>query len=392
MNRRRFLRTATGSALGVALAGCLVSDEDGASTSEGGATTTDDATAGTDATTGDGTTVGSTTTASPDLSGTLTVATYSSFFNAPSSSPGAWVKEEFEKQYPEATVKYTAPESGVNYYIQRKRQGAGIDADVYVGLNAGELVRIDEKLPNRRLFRKTGTDRVPNASHVKPDLQIDPKGRAIPYDTGYISLVYDENEVSNPGTFDALTRDRYAGTLLAQNAQTSDTGRAFLLWTVKTLGEGAYLDYWKRLVDNDTRILKNWDAAYSAYSNGERPIVVSYSTDQVYANRYDQDMSKHQVGFLNDQGYANPETMAAFAGADEPDLADAFMDFLLSKRVQSKIPVLNVQFPATDHAAPPKSFSEYAYEPPEAVTFTYDELQGNVERWIDEWARRVASR
>ena len=398
MNRRHFLRGVTTGVTGIVLAGCVSTENGGedTTTTERGTTARETTRGETETTAGTrpGTTERSTPTATPepDLEGTLRVATYSAFVSSPSSSPGAWIKEQFEKRYPNATLQYETPDSGINHYLQRRQQGVGIDADVYVGLNTDELIKIDEKLSTRQLFRPIDEGRLENADHVIPELKVDPKGRALPYDTGYISLVYDEREVSAPGTFEALTKPAYEGTLLAQNAQTSDTGKAFLLWTIHTLGEDEYLDYWQRLVDNDVRILENWDKAYAAYGNGQRPIVVSYSTDQVYANRYDQNMKRHQVGFLNDQGYANPEGMAVFETTDSPDLARAFVDFMLSKEVQSKLPVLNVQYPATDHADLPAEFEKYAYTPDEPVTFTYDELKGNVETWVDQWARRIATK
>jgi len=402
MERRTFLRSVGTGVTGIVLAGCVTSDG-----GDGGDTPTDTETTSRETTTtGSGTESGTTTgtrsgtteesspttTPEPDLEGTLRVATYSAFVGSPSSSPGTWVKKTFEKQYPNATLQYETPDSGINHYLQRRRQGAGIDADVYVGLNTDELIKIDEQLPGKRLFRRLDEGRLDNASHVIPELKVDPKGRALPYDTGYISLVYDEREVSAPGTFEALTKPEYEGTLLAENAQTSDPGKAFLLWTIHEFGEDGYLDYWSDLVDNDVRLLENWDKAYAAYGENQRPMVVSYSTDQVYANRYDQNMKRHQVGFLNDQGYANPEGMAIFEATDEPDLARAFVDFMLSKKVQSKLPVLNVQYPATDHANLPAEFDKFAYTPDEPVTFTYDELKGNVESWVDEWARQIATK
>ncbi|MFT4889139.1 MAG: thiamine transport system substrate-binding protein [Halobacteriales archaeon] len=398
MDRRTFLRSVGTGVTGIALAGCVTTESGGGETTTSGGSPTESETTtsgtGTATETRGETTAESTPTATPDpdLEGTLRVATYSAFVSSPSSSPGAWLKEAFEERYPNATLKYETPNSGINYYLQRRRQGAGIDADVYVGLNTDELIRIDDKLSGKRLFRRIDEKRLDNAGHVIPELKVDPKGRALPYDTGYISLVYDERTVSAPGTFEALAKPEYEGTLLAENAQTSDTGKAFLLWTIHTLGEDQYLDYWQRLIDNDVRILENWDKAYAAYGDGQRPMVVSYSTDQVYANRYDQNMKRHQVGFLNDQGYANPEGMAVFETTDEPDLARAFVDFMLSKPVQSKLPVLNVQYPATDHADMPAEFEKYAYTPDEPVTFTYDELKGNVETWVDEWARQIASK
>ncbi|WP_324663744.1 thiamine ABC transporter substrate-binding protein [Haloarcula sediminis] len=315
---------------------------------------------------------------------TLTVATYSSFTGE--DSAGNWLKSNFESEH-DATVEFTTPENGVSQFIQRKSEGAPIEADLFVGLNTGELVRADEQLDDQ-LFATADVD---GADSVKSELNFDPDGRVIPYDTGYISLVYDEGEVENPGTFDALLDPAYEDGLIAQNAQQSDPGRAFLLWTIHEKGPDSYLDYWQDLSDNGVQILSDWEPAYNAYTNEEAPMVVSYSTDQVYYHGEGVDMSRHQVGFLNDQGYANPEGMAQFADADNADLAREFMSFVLSEEAQKEIAVRNVQFPAVEGVEPGGDFGEYALEPPEPVTFSYDELAGNVDGWIEEWAREIVS-
>jgi thiamine transport system substrate-binding protein len=359
MRRRSFLRQA-GAAGVVGLAGCL-----GAQDGDGAGTGTPSGTPG----------------------GTLTVATYSSFTGE--GTAGTWLKGQFEAEYPGVTVEFVTPQSGLNQYIQRAQQDAPIDADLYVGLNTGELIRADQEL-DEDLFVVL-EDELEGADTVKESLRIDPDGRAIPYDTGYISLVYDENEVENPGTFDALLEPAYEDALITQNAQQSDPGRAFVLWTIIARGEDGYLDYWEGLVDNGVTILSDWEPAYNAYLDGEAPIVVSYSTDQVYYHGEGVDMARHQVGFLNDQGYANPEAMALFSTSDRPELGKRFMEFMLRPDSQAGIAVRNVQFPAVEGVDPGEEFSQYAHEPPEPVTFTYEELAGNVSEWIDAWARQVAS-
>ncbi|WP_135824799.1 thiamine ABC transporter substrate-binding protein [Halorussus ruber] len=380
--RRRTLLKHGATATVVGLAGCVGGDE-------GDQDTTTEATP-TETPMQETTEETTETTTEKSLSGTLKVATYSSFIDAPSTAPGGWLKKAFEKRHPDVTVKYQTPDNEVNYFIQRAAQGVDIDTDVYVGLNVDHLIRIDEKLGDKQLFASTGSE-LSNYGQVKDGLKFDPQNRAVPYDTGYISLVYDESGVdAAPETFQDLLKDQYSGDLIVQNAKTSITGRAFMLWTVNTLGEEQYLDYWKKLKNNGIKILGSWSDAYTAYENGEAPMVVSYSTDQVYANRQDKDLTKHQVGFLNDQGYANPEGMAKFADTDNPELAEEFMDFVLTKRAQTKIAQLNVQFPATDWAPLSDEFRKYAKEPENPVTFTYEELQGNLDGWVDSWARQIA--
>ena len=374
MKRRTLLTRGGAGVAGVAgLTGCLGEVDQ---SSESGGTSGTNGTNGTNE-----------STQSSQSGQTLTVATYSSFTGE--GTAGNWLKSAFEADNPETTVEFRTPENGINEFIQRKSQGAPIDADLYVGLNTGELVRADQRL-DESLFA-AASDRIEGVDTVKSDLDFDPDGRVVPYDTGYISLVYDEDEVDEPATFDALLESEYENGLIAQNAQQSDPGRAFLLWTINEYGADGYLGYWSQLVDNGVQILSDWESAYNAYTNEEAPMVVSYSTDQVYYHGEGVDISRHQVGFLNDQGYANPEGMAQFVDSDNPELAREFMSFMLSSEAQAEIATRNVQFPAVEGVDPGGDFGEYALEPPEAVTFSYDELAGTVDGWIDDWARQVVS-
>ncbi|MFC7205082.1 thiamine ABC transporter substrate binding subunit [Haloferax namakaokahaiae] len=379
MKRRTFLKVAGAGGASAMLAGCTGDgggqQEPTTTTESGDSTTTTNGT-----TTGGGNQV-------------LTVATYGAFVDAPSSSPGVWLKQEFESEF-DATLEWQTPDAGVNYYIERALRGVESDADAYVGLDAQMLVRIDEQLDESLFVPAEGLS---NLGDVNEELEFDPQGRAIPYDTGYISLVYDETQAESgtftaPETFDGLLDSEFEGDLLCQNPTSSATGQAFLLHTIDAKGEDGYLDYWAQLKDNGVRVLGTWEDSYTAYSNGEAPMVVSYSTDQVYAKESGADLAKHQIRFLNDQGYANPEGMAQFADAANPSMAAEFMDFMLRPEVQAEIAVRNVQFPATTTAELPADFAEYAKAPPEAVTFSYERLKGNLSEWTDAWAQEFASK
>ena len=328
----------------------------------------------------DGSTPTATGTGTPGTE-TLVVATYDSFVDG-DDPVGPWLKEAFEAEH-DAELEFTTPSEGINQYIRRAQQDADIEADLFVGLNVDELIRIDEGL-DEPLFDALDGD-LDRSDRIRDELRFDPDNRAVPYDTGYISLVYDENEVE-PTTFDDLTTSENEGALITQNAQQSDPGLAFLLWTIHEFGEDGYLDYWQALEDNDVRVLGSWSDAYNAYTAEEADMVVSYSTDQVFNG----DVPRHQVGFLDDQGYAQPEGMARFTEASNPDGAAELMEFMLLPDVQAEIAQKNVQFPAVDDADLDEEFAELAHVPPEPVTFTYDDLAGALDGWVEAWARQIA--
>ena len=350
MDRRKFL-TAAGAAAATGLSGCLLGSGGGGSGSD-----------------------------------RLVVGTYSAFIDSPSSSPGAWLKSAFESEF-DTELVWQTPSNELNHYVQRQQAGVDVEADCYLGLNTDDLVRVDRELDDP-LFAEAGD--IEGAEDVKPGLQFDPEDRAVPYDTGYISLVFDGTEMTAPETFEGLLDEEVRGDLIAQNPGSSTTGRAFLLHSIREFGTDGYLDYWADLQDNDVQVLGSWSDAYGAWSSDEAPMVVSYSTDQVFADQEDANLEAHQVRFLNDQGYANPEGMAVFEGSERPTAAREFMGFLLRPEIQGEIAVRNVQFPATESAAVPDDYAGLAREPPEPVTFSYEELQGRVDGWIEDWERQFA--
>ncbi|SDR30176.1 thiamine ABC transporter substrate-binding protein [Natronobacterium texcoconense] len=324
---------------------------------------------------------------------TLRVATYTSMVTGESPA-GTWLAEAFEEEHEDAEIVWTVPEAGIENYVRRAELEAPIDADVYLGLTLGELVYADENLEDDRLFERLQRDRLTNDDRVREDLTFDdPHDRILPFDTGYVTLVADEAELEEevPDSFEALLESEYDHSLLAQDPRRSDPGLAFLLWTVAEYGDD-YLAYWHDLLDNGIRVLDGWTESYrEAYLEGERPLVVSYSTDRIGASAAGRELRRHVVSPFDGQGYRNTEGAAVFADTPRTELAYEFVDFVLSRPVQSQIVARNVQFPAVEeeYVDLEERFREHAREPEEAVTFTYDDLHGTVTGLLAEWGDEI---
>jgi thiamine transport system substrate-binding protein len=377
-SRRNFVAT-VGSATALGLAGCIEMTETG-----GEDTTT--------STSGDGTstTTGGTTATESGEPPTLRMGTTEAYVGAVSTSAGGWVEEAFESEY-DVDFEWVVRDNELNDFVRRKQQGVDLGADGYVGVTPTGLVRADREL-DESLFAGFDTGGVDNTDDVVDAYWFDPERRVLPTGASYVCIVYDETEVPEPESLEALTTDEYSDGLLLPNPQNTVTGLSFLLWTVHEFGEDGYLGYWDRLVDNGLRTTGSWNAAYSAYSGKEAPMAMSYSTDQVYASQAeDTDMRRHQIAFPNDQGYAYVSGLAKFAGTDEAGLVDDFASFMLEADTQRNVAEKNVGIPTVSDASLPEEVQQYVHTPENPIQYGYETLAESADDWREAVTQRIAS-
>ena len=323
-----------------------------------------------------------------DIDGVLRVGTYPSMVDGEESA-GAWIAEAFEESFPADEFDWTVPEDGLNLYRQQAEQEADLDPDVYLGLSVEDLLWIDETLEEGALFELFEVFRIEYSTRVRDGLTFeDPHRRVIPFQTDYACFVYDESEVGPPRTLEALTGPAYEGALLLPDPRVSELGRAFLLWTIDTFGEDGYLEYWEELVENDVDVRGSWEDTYTAYLAEWRPVVLSRATDPLVASREGYDESRHRVAFPDGQGYTIPEGGAVFDGTIRKELAYEFLDFVLSPDVQAELASRNARFPAVERefTTLDDEFDTYANEPPEEVFLTYEDLDGRLDGWVEDWS------
>ncbi|HHV55247.1 MAG TPA: thiamine ABC transporter substrate-binding protein [Firmicutes bacterium] len=317
----------------------------------------------------------------------LVVYTYDSFV---SWGPAKEIEKRFEAAY-DADLVWVAPgDSGemLSRLLGELKAGRST-ADVFVGL-------ADSDLPlalSNQMFQPLEYSKLPHLKDVPARLLIDESRCLIPFDHGFITLVYDTQAIAPdraPRTFDDLLRPEWRRKIIAINPVTSSPGMAFLLWTIARFGEDGYLDYWRRLEPNLLTIAGGWSEAYSMFENGEAPIVVSYSTDLAYGV-INYGSRRYGIITLDDQGYEQIELMGIVRGRrpDQERLAYAFLDLMLSPEVQALIPTTNWMFPANSRAPLPPDFARYAVVPAKPVRLPADKVAANRERWLREWASLI---
>lgn len=243
----------------------------------------------------------------------------------------------------------------------------------------------------------------PALAQIPDELELDPEQRLLPVDVGYINLNADKQWFADkglplPATLEDLTKPEYKGLLVVQNPATSSPGLAFLLATIAHFGEDNYLAFWQALRANEILVTDGWsDAYYSHFTvgagdQGDRPLVVSYTTsppaDVVFAS--DGRTEPASVS-INPPGgvFRQIEFVGILQGAKQPELAQKFVDFMLSQPFQADLPLQMFVYPALPTAQVPELFAQFAPVPPDPVVLDGATIEAKREQWIEAWTNAV---
>lgn len=315
----------------------------------------------------------------------LVVYTYDSFV---SWGPAQEIAATFEAAY-DAKVTFVAP-TGSGEMLARliaEKETGGTQADVFIGLSDTQLPRAIE----RDVFQPLQTDLIPHLANVPEELHVDPEYRAIPFDYGFVSFVYDRKawpEDQLPSSLEDLTDRRFANRVIAIDPRTSSVGHALLLWTIAEYGDDGYLAYWDRLKPSLLTVAGGWSAAYSMFEEGEAPIVLSYTTDAAYSVFAGQG-DRYGVMTPGGEAYLQVEMAGIVAGSDQVELAHAFLNHLLAPESQKLIPTTNWMFPANAATELPQVFEDYAIQPENPVRLDQSVVDEHNDRWLREWAVEI---
>ena len=83
------------------------------------------------------------------------------------------------------------------------------------------------------------------------------------------------------------------------------------------------------------------------------------------------------------------EYAGILAGTRNRELAEKFIDFLLSVPVQEDIPGQMAVYPVNQDAAVPDAFTRFSQVDVEVAEMTPERIADGRQRWIDEWTREV---
>ena len=302
----------------------------------------------------------------------LTVYTYDSFVS--DWGPGPAIEKAFEETC-ECDLNLVGIGDGAALLARLKLEGARSDADVVMGLDTSLIAAAKET----GLFAETAVD----ADYALPVEWNDPVFAA--YDWGYFAFVHNKN-LTPPANFKALGESDLK--IVIQDPRSSTPGLGLLMWVKAAYGEEAPA-VWGAMADNVVTVTKGWSEAYGLFLEGEADMVLSYTTSPAYHLIAEEDDGKAAAAF--DEGhYMQIEVVGKLAGSDQPELADKFLNFMVSDVAQSILPTTNWMYPAvTPSAGLPAGF-EALMVPEKALLTPTDEVPAVREEALAEWLKALS--
>lgn len=258
----------------------------------------------------------------------LTVYTYDSF--VAEWGPGPKIEAAFEETC-DCDLKLVGVEDGAALLARVRLEGDRSDADIVLGLDTNLIAAAKET----GLFAEHSVD----ATYDMPVEWNDPV--FVPYDWGYFAFIHKAANDAPKSFRELADSDK---TILIQDPRSSTPGLGLLLWVKAAYGEEAP-DIWEGLSDNIVTVTKGWSEAYGLFMEGEADMVLSYTTSPAYHLIAEEDDTKAAAAF--DEGhYMQVEVAGKLANTDQPELADEFLQFMVTDAFQSVIPTTNWMYPA----------------------------------------------
>ncbi|WP_299846963.1 thiamine ABC transporter substrate binding subunit [uncultured Roseovarius sp.] len=297
----------------------------------------------------------------------LTVYTYDSFIS--DWGPGPQVEEAFEATC-DCDLNLVGVEDGAALLSRIRLEGENSDADIVLGLDTNLITAAKET----GLF-------APHAVTAEYSLPVEWADTIfVPYDWGYFAFVHNAGAAA-PANFRELADSDIK--ILIQDPRSSTPGLGLLMWIKAAYGNEASV-IWEGLSDNIVTVTKGWSEAYGLFLEGEADMVLSYTTSPAYHLIAEEDDSKAAAVF--DEGhYMQVEVAAKLAATDQSDLADQFLDFMVSDAFQSIIPTTNWMYPAVNPAAGLPAGFDTLVTPEKSLLLDSDHAAAARDQALSEW-------
>jgi thiamine transport system substrate-binding protein len=242
----------------------------------------------------------------------------------------------------------------------------------------------------------------PLLAKIPTEFKLDASNSALPVDYGDVCINYDKayfaaHNLAIPQTLADLTEPKYKGLLVVENPTNSSTGLAFLFATIAEYGAEGYIAYWQQLKENGLVIVNDWNTAYytnfsASSGHGPQPMALSYASsppvEVIYAaTPLDDAPTASLVG--KNMCFRQIEFVGILKGTQHRELAEKFVDFMLSVQFQEDMPLQMFMYPVNPDASLPDVLIKYTQTPDHPATLDPAVIAANRDQWLNDWTEAI---
>ncbi|MCR4938875.1 MAG: thiamine ABC transporter substrate-binding protein [Treponemataceae bacterium] len=241
----------------------------------------------------------------------------------------------------------------------------GLDNNLYSKAKAADILEAYKPLDGEK--------------YIDDELLMEGGWLLVPYDWSSFAMIFDsESGLEAPTCLDDLTKDIYNKKIILMDPRTSTPGLGFAAWTLAVYGLDGVADYWRNLKANILTMAPGWSTGYGLFTEGEAPLVISYTTSPAYHVAYDEGDKFVALEFTDGHTYQT-EGAGLMKNAPNKENAKKFLDFLISTDAQEIVPETQWMYPANNSVELPDSFKVVSAVPSKVLTVDQDELDKAVE-------------
>lgn len=302
----------------------------------------------------------------------VTIYTYESF--TADWGPGPQVEKAFEASCG-CDVEFVSAADGVALLNRLRLEGGKSEADIVLGLDQNLIAEAKAT----GFFEPHGisTDAVTVPGGFVDDV-------FVPYDYGYFAVIYDTQKITNPPeSMEAFLSGDAENKIAIQDPRTSTPGLGLMLWIKELYGDDAPEAYAK-LQERVLTVTPGWSEAYGLFTEGEVPMVLSYTTSPAYHMIAEGD-DRYQAARFSEGHYMQIEVAGLTGKGKKNANATQFLEFMVSPAFQDIIPETNWMLPAAETSAALNPVFDGLVQPSKALLFSSDDVAANRKFWVDEW-------
>lgn len=287
----------------------------------------------------------------------VVIYTYDSFVSE--WGPAAGIAKAFEAK---TGLKATFVDCGDGVQVLSRAilEKENVQADIVLGLDnntAEQALEADILAPYHSKVVESVTS---------PELQaqLGTKDKLIPYDYSHFAMIFDTRaDIPEPKSLADLANPVYKQKIILMDPRTSTPGLGFVAWTKAVFPDSeSYRAFWSALKDNLLTVAPGWSSGYGLFTNGEAPLVISYTTSPAANLEYDN-INYYKALVFDEGHYMQVEGAGILKKAPNRKGAELFIDFLVSEEAQSLLPLTQWMYPVNKNVSLPDCYEKAAAKP-----------------------------